>query len=76
MVYVCSVALTSIDVVCDELHNCEGSKRHNLLAVELSRRLQTVVQLVAKPPAPAMGSFLPFFGRVGHVTPLDGWRRS
>ena len=32
-----------------------GSKRHSLQAVELSRRSQTAVQIVSKPPAPKPG---------------------
>ena len=41
-----------------------GSKRHSLQAVELSRRLQTAVQIVSKPPAPSNGGpDLPFLDK-------------
>ena len=49
-----------------------GSKRHNLQAVELSQRLQTDVQIVSKPPAPAKGSDLAFVWAIRPCGPA-GW---
>ena len=34
--------------------NQTGSKRHSLQAVELSQRIQTIVQTVSKPPSPSL----------------------
>ena len=38
------------------------SKRHSIQAVELSRPLQTAVQIVSKPPAPCNGARFTFLG--------------
>ena len=50
------------------------SKRHNLPAVDLPQRIQTVVQIVSKPIAPVMGSWFSILGDGGHADPLGGWR--
>ena len=47
------------------VEDARGDKRHSLQAVELSRRLQTVVQIVSKPPNGAR-----LFGQACHADPL------
>ena len=44
-----------------------GSIRHSLQAVELSRRLQTAVQIVSKPPALMNVGPIFRFGQAGHA---------
>ena len=41
---------------CDKRKHLNGSKRHNIQAVELSQWLQTAMQIVSKPAAPEMGA--------------------
>ena len=49
-----------------------GSKRHSLQPVELSQRLQTAVQIVSIPPAPAMGARI-IVSRASRSCGPDGW---
>ena len=42
-------------------------KDNSLQAMELSQRIQTAVQIVLKPPPPAMGARFTVFGQAGHA---------
>ena len=55
----------------DHMNDWKGSTRHNLQVVELSRRLQTALQIVLKPAAPINGG--PIYPVLGKPAMRTHW---
>ena len=67
--------MAELEIDKEDVHDRNRLQKRSLQSVKLSRRLQTAVKIVLKPPAPNNGGpDLPFFRQAGYVDPLDGWR--